>query len=212
MVVARLLPGTTLAALVSQLNALQSHIKASHPGPSVHDGVSGRTMLDDVVHDYKTPLYALLAATGCVLLISCMNVASLLVARSAARKKELAIRVALGGGRMRLVRERLIESSLLSIAGGCLGLLFAAGALQVAYPLAKRNEPHRSNPLRWRRARSLLPEQSCSVPSSRDSSPRSVPAGRTLLASLHESSRAHSAGRREPLFAEHFLFSKSASL
>jgi predicted permease len=129
-VVARLNPGETLAALESQLKALQRQIKASHPGPAIHDTVIGRTMLDDTVHDYKTPLYALLAATGCVLLIACMNVASLLVARTAARSKELAIRTALGGGKLRLMRERLTESLLLSACGGALGLLLAWAALE----------------------------------------------------------------------------------
>jgi putative ABC transport system permease protein len=128
-VVARLAPGVTLAALESQLAALQTQIKAAHPEPAVHPGAIGRTMLDDAVQNYKTPLYALLAATACVLLIACMNVAGLLVARAAARNKELAIRAALGGGRLRLMRERLIESLLLSATGGALGLLLAWGAL-----------------------------------------------------------------------------------
>jgi putative ABC transport system permease protein len=87
-------------------------------------------MLDDAVTDYKTPLYVLLAATGCVLLIACMNVASLLVARTAARSKEMAIRAALGGGWLRLLRERLVESLLLSAIGGGLGLLLAWAAIQ----------------------------------------------------------------------------------
>jgi ABC-type antimicrobial peptide transport system permease subunit len=82
-------------------------------------------MLDDVVHSYKDSLYALLAATGCVLLIACMNVAGLLVARAAARTKDLAIRSALGGSRLRLLRERLVESLILAAAGGALGLLLA---------------------------------------------------------------------------------------
>jgi hypothetical protein len=105
--VARLLPGGTLSALLSELGAVQKQTKSDHPEPAVSDAVDGRTMLDDAAHDYKTPLYALLAATGCVLLIACLNVASLLVARAAARSKEMAIRTALGGGRARLLRERL---------------------------------------------------------------------------------------------------------
>jgi putative ABC transport system permease protein len=128
--VARLLPGTTLASLISQLNGVQRQIKADHPNPAVHDEVVGRSMLDDAVGDYKTSLYTLLAATGCVLLIACLNVASLLVARTAAKSKELAIRAALGGSWLRLLSERLTESLILSSAGGAVGLLLAWGALQ----------------------------------------------------------------------------------
>src|SRR5439155_18389398 len=130
LVIARLLPGATLPSLLSQLNTVQKRIKADHPGGAVHDLVSGRSMLDDAVEDYKTPLYVLLAATGCVLLIACLNVASLLVARTAARSKELAIRVALGGGRLRLLSERLTESFVLTACGGALGLLLARIALE----------------------------------------------------------------------------------
>jgi predicted permease len=119
-----------MSALESRLDALQRQIKVTHSEPSVHNGVSGRTMLDDAVHDYETPLYALLAATGCVLLIACMNVASLLVARAASRSKEFAIRTALGGGRLRLIRERLIESLLLTTTGGAIGIILSWGGLQ----------------------------------------------------------------------------------
>jgi putative ABC transport system permease protein len=89
-----------------------------------------RPLLDSIVGEVKRPLYVLLAATICVLLIACLNVANLLVARAAARRKELAIRSALGGGKMRLLRERLMESLLLAAAGGSAGLLLAYGAVQ----------------------------------------------------------------------------------
>lgn len=128
--VARLLPGTTLSRLTAQLSAVQKQIQAAHPIPTVHEGAIGRSMLDDAVADYKTPLYALLAASGCVLLIACMNVANLLVARTAARSRDLAVRSALGGGRWRLISERLTESLVLSAIGGAGGLALASGAIQ----------------------------------------------------------------------------------
>jgi len=128
--IARLKAGATLTGLLSQLNALQRQIKIDHPEASTHDKVTGRTMLDDAVSEYRTSLWVLLGATGCVLLIACLNVASLLVARTAARSKELAIRAALGGGRWRLLRERLMESFLLSMMGGAAGIVMAWGALE----------------------------------------------------------------------------------
>jgi len=128
-VTARLAPGVTLAGLVNQIDTVERRIKLAHPEPNVHNRAVGRSLLDSTVEDFKTPLYALFAATFCVLLIACLNVANLLVARSAARQRDLAIRAALGGTRWRLIREHLAESLVLSIAGGALGLLFAWAAL-----------------------------------------------------------------------------------
>ena len=146
-VVARLAPGVSLAALAERLDALQKQIKAAHPEPAVHPAAIDRSILDDAVHNYKTPLYALLGATGCVLLIACMNVAGLLVARAASRSREFAIRTALGGGRVRLLRERLMESLLLSAAGGAIGLLLAWGAL--AWLIHARPDMNRVEAIRF---------------------------------------------------------------
>ena len=127
--IARLQEGTSLSSLLMRLDAVQKQIKLNHPAPSVGSLVVGRTLLEATVRDLETPLYALLAATLCVLLIACLNVASLLVARSAARQKDLAVRTALGGTRWRLIREHLTESLVLSIAGGVLGPILAWAAL-----------------------------------------------------------------------------------
>jgi putative ABC transport system permease protein len=127
--IGRLAPGVTAASLFSQLNAVQRRIKAAHPGPAVRDNVTGHTLLDDAVSDYRTPMLIIFAATGCVLLIACLNVGSLLVARTAARRKELAIRAAVGARRMRLLRERFLESLLLSTGGGIGGMLIANAAI-----------------------------------------------------------------------------------
>jgi putative ABC transport system permease protein len=128
--VARLHPGITLPQLIDRLDSVQKRIKAEHPGVGVREFTVGRPLLDDAVREYKTPLYALFAATGCVLLIACLNVASLLVARTAVRRKELAVRTALGGGRLRLMRERILESLLLTSGGGILGIFLAAAAIR----------------------------------------------------------------------------------
>src|SRR5258708_2361117 len=89
-----------------------------------------RPLLDHIVGEIKKPLFVLLEATCCLLLIACLNVANLLVARAVARRKELAIRCALGGGWLRLIRERLMESLLLCVGGGALGIVLAAAALE----------------------------------------------------------------------------------
>jgi predicted permease len=192
-VIARLLPGASLSRLVDQLSAVQKTIVTAHPEPAVHGAVSGRTLLDDAVQDYKTPLYALLAATGCVLLIACMNVAGLLVARTAARSKELAIRTALGGGRMRLMRERLMESLLLSAAGGALGTLLAWGALQ--WLVSARQDMNRVEAIHIDgtvAAFTVGVIAVCALFSGLISAWSS--GGRHILAALQEGSRTHSGG------------------
>lgn len=192
-VIARLLPGASLTRLIDQLNVVQKTIFTLHPEPSIHGAVTGRTLLDDTVQDYKTPLYALLAATGCVLLIACMNVAGLLVARTAARSKELAIRAALGGGRMRLVRERLMESLLLSAAGGALGTLLAWGALQ--WLVRARQDMNRVEAIHIDgtvAAFTVSVIALCALFSGLISAWSS--GGRHIFAALQEGSRAHSGG------------------
>jgi predicted permease len=194
LVIARLGPGVSQSALISQLDTVQKQVKASHPGPAVHDGVVGRSMLDDTVEDYKTPLYTLLAATGCVLLIACLNVASLLVARTAARSKEGAIRAALGGGRLRLLRERLMESLLLSAAGGAAGLVLAWGAVE--WLIQTRQDMNRVEAIRMDGvvvAFTLGMIVLCPLFSGLIAAWSS--GGGNMLASLQESSRAHSAGQ-----------------
>jgi putative ABC transport system permease protein len=194
LVIARLLPGKTLAGLLSHLNAVQAQISKDHPEPGVRDAVSGRSMLDDAVEGYKTSLYALLSATGCVLLIACLNVASLLVVRAAARSKELAIRTALGGGRLRLLSERLMESFLLSSGGGALGLLLAWGAL--AWLVRTRHDMNRVEAIHIDAVvvgATLGIILLCALFSAMISAASEN--GKEILASLQESSRAHSAGR-----------------
>src|SRR5580692_11272385 len=129
-VVGRLKPGVSAAQGVADLSLISRRIHNAHLSePFVFKSANSRSLLEHIVGDIKKPLYLLLAATCCLLLIACLNVANLLVARAAARRKELAIRTALGGGWLRLMRERLMECLLLSAGGGVLGLLLASAAL-----------------------------------------------------------------------------------
>jgi predicted permease len=191
--VAQLLPGTTLTSFVDRLRGVQKQIKTDHASPSIHPSVAGRSMLDDAVHDYKTPLYVLLAATGCVLLIACLNVASLLVARTSARGKEMAIRAALGGGRWRLIREQLTESLLLSLAGGAAGIFLAWGAL--IWLVRTRHDMNRVEAIHIDgvvAAFTVVAIVACAVFSGLISALSAD--GKEMLTALQESSRTHSAG------------------
>lgn len=129
--IGRLKPGVSQAAATQELSLITRRIHdARLDNPFIGIAAKSRPLLDSIVGDVKTPLYVLLAATGCLLLIACLNVASLLVARSAARRKELAVRTALGGSRWRLLGEHLTETSLLSVFGGAAGLAFAGVAIR----------------------------------------------------------------------------------
>lgn len=129
-VVGRLKPGVSAAQGVADLNLISQRIHNEHLNdPFVFQSARSHPLLEDIIGEIKKPLYVLLEATCCLLLIACLNVANLLVARAAARRKELAIRTALGGGWLRLMRERLIECLVLSAVGGALGLLLAFATL-----------------------------------------------------------------------------------
>jgi predicted permease len=127
--VARLKPGVTIDQATAELNTIQRQIRQQFPNGPVNDAANIRPILDAEVFRLKTGLYAMFAATGCLLLIACLNIANLLVARAATRRKETAVRTALGGSRARLIRGQVIESIVLSVAGGLLGLAFAQTAL-----------------------------------------------------------------------------------
>ncbi|MGD0096945.1 MAG: ABC transporter permease [Terracidiphilus sp.] len=130
-IIGRLKPGVAEEQARADLSVITRQVHdANLNNPFVSKAANTQPLLNDMVGDVKRRLYALLAASGCVLLIACLNVANLLVARAAARRKELAIRTALGGGRLRLLREQLMESLLLTVAGGVTGLAMAYGLVQ----------------------------------------------------------------------------------
>ena len=134
-VAARLKPGVSLDTAKAALNMAGEEFKRLYPnslGPKSSFSVEPMQQL--MVRNVRTALYVLLGAVACVLLIACANVANLLLARAAGRSREIAIRAALGAGRGRIVRQLLVESVLLSITGGIIGL--ALGVVGVRALLA----------------------------------------------------------------------------
>jgi predicted permease len=128
-VLARLKKGTSRTLAVEELDVIQKAVRQQSSNPNVAQDVVGRTLIEDMTKDYETPLYVLLAATGCVLLIACINIGNLMVARSATKRREIAIRAVLGANRWQQLRGRVFESLLLSTASGIAALGFAAGAI-----------------------------------------------------------------------------------
>jgi predicted permease len=124
-VVARLRPDVSLASALAQVEAVQYRLHLQYLNAPVAEDVVQRTLNDDLGRDVKKPLLILMCAVACLLLIGCLNVANLLVARGAARQKEIAIRGALGAQRLTLIRAQMTESLLICLAGGGGGVLLS---------------------------------------------------------------------------------------
>jgi predicted permease len=130
-VVARLRPDVSLASALAQVGAVQYQLHLQYPHDPVAEDVAPRSLNEDLAGKVKKPLNVMMCAVGCVLLIGCLNVSNLLVARGASRQKEVAIRSALGAQRATLIREQLTESVLICAAGGLGGILLSVFATQL---------------------------------------------------------------------------------
>ncbi len=123
--IARLKPDASANAATQEIDALQHRIRMQYPGAAVATGAAYRTINDSLAWRVRTPLYILLAAVGCLFLIACLNFSGLLIARASTRRKEIAIRAALGNSTWGIFNAQIRESLLICITSGSLGLFSA---------------------------------------------------------------------------------------
>ncbi len=125
-VIGRLAPGVTQNQAQAELTLISRHLAEEYPEANAGLGMRIHPLLQGLVSDVRGTLWLLLAATGLVLLIACVNIASLFLTRAISRERELAMRTALGASRNRLVRQCMTESALLGLCGGLFGIVAAA--------------------------------------------------------------------------------------
>jgi putative ABC transport system permease protein len=129
--IARLRDGVSVEQAQAEMTVIASRIEQENPVTNEGLGVSVKSLHQNLSGDYRQALLILLGVVGCVLLVACVNVANLMLARASARQKEVALRSALGASRWRVIQQLLIESLILAAGGGILGLVLSVWALRV---------------------------------------------------------------------------------
>jgi putative ABC transport system permease protein len=133
---ARLKKGVSVEAAQAQMKTIAANLEKAYPKSNYQVGAKVVPLLENQIGDYRASLRLLSAAVGVVLLIACVNLANLLAARGTARAREFAVRAAVGASRFRIVRQLFVESLLLAVAGGALGLILASWSRELILSLA----------------------------------------------------------------------------
>jgi len=150
-VYARLKPGVTLESAQREMAGIGSQLAHEYPATNTLFGAGVVGLREEMLGDIRLGLWVLACGVGCVLLIACANVAGLLLARAAGREREMAVRAALGAGRLRLIRQSMAEALVLSLAGGGVGFLFAMWTIPFLQSLVPKTLAGWSQPqLDWR--------------------------------------------------------------
>ncbi len=140
--VGRLAPGASIQSARAEMTTIASRLERQYPLFNTGVGAGANGLQDQLVHNARPALLVLLGAVALVLLVACTNVANLLLSRAVSRRREIAVRSAIGAGRLRILRQLLTESMLLALAGGLAGLAVASLAIEPLIKLAGNSVPN----------------------------------------------------------------------